>query len=93
MATIPEQAASSIIHEQEAIIGPIAWMRAERVSGLQVDRNKGEVRIDGRPDEVLGELVSQYQALFGRASIEVCRDAVRPIAARFSKGELPQILR
>lgn len=64
-----------IILRQKDIIGPVAFTQADAVKGLSV---KGtEVNItDKNKKKVLKDLVYSYSDLFGRASIEVCKDAV-----------------
>lgn len=88
-----DQLAGLIVREQAAIIGPLAWAEARRVQGLKVDRQKREVHVEGVPREVLERLVRQYERLFGRASREVCRDAVRPLVAHVPQEEIPAVLR
>lgn len=87
-----EQLVQNIIKEQAAIIGPVAWEEAEKVSGLRIDINNHEVRLEGNPRVVLEKLVSQYERLFGQASREVCRDAVRPYLAQIPSDQLPAVL-
>lgn len=84
-----------IIKEQELIIGPLAWDEAEKVRGLHVvDSQKGQITFEaGDPKEIVDRLVSQYERLFGRASHEVCRDAVASILAELSPSEIPLSLR
>lgn len=86
--------ASKIIQEQERIIGPLAWMEARKVPGLNVvDSVRGEVAIgDDDPKEVVDHLVGRYERLFGRASHEVCIDAARGIVAELPKAEVPSSL-
>lgn len=88
--TTPDTIAVKIIKEQELIIGPIAWIEARKVKGLQI--REDEVRILGKTKPVLEALVSRYARLFGDASIQVCKDAVRPFIGKFSKTELPASL-
>ena len=52
-----------------------------------------EVYVTGNRKEVLDRLVSQYEQLFGRASLEVCREAVRPALSKISLEEIPERLR
>ncbi len=82
---------SRIIEEQETIIGPVAWMEARKVQGLRVDGH--EVHVEGVPRDVLDGLVKQYERLFGRASREVCRDAVRSLIAQVPQEDVPAVLR
>lgn len=85
------QLAEKIIKEQEVIIGPVAYERARKVDGLEVT-NSGDVKISGNAKEVLKHLVEQYEQLFGRTSVEVCKEAVRGIISKAPKDQLPQIL-
>ena len=92
--TTLDQIAVKIIKEQELVIGPLAWSEAGKVSGLQVvDQKKGEVELkNGDPKEVVNRLVAQYERLFGSASHEVCKDAVRSIIAEMQPAEVPSSL-
>jgi len=81
-----------IIEEQEAIIGPIAFEQAQKVEGIEVvDHNN--IKIVGNAKDVLTKLVNQYAKLFGRASIEVCKEAVRELSPQPTLDQLPEILR
>lgn len=93
MAISTSQIVNKIILEQELVIGPLAWNEATKVSGLRVDVKTHHVDLYGDPKEVLGRLVSQYERLFGLASREVCRDAVRPLIAQIPEDQLPSVLR
>ena len=89
------QIALRIIREQELVIGPLAWDEARKVQGLQiVDQEKGEVNLqNGDRKEILNKLVAQYERLFGRASHEVCREAVHDLIAEMSPEEVPSSLK
>ncbi|OGY58939.1 MAG: hypothetical protein A3H06_02420 [Candidatus Colwellbacteria bacterium RIFCSPLOWO2_12_FULL_44_13] len=87
------QLASRIIKEQVAIIGPVAWGEAQEVDGLSIDVSRGEVYITGNRKEVLDRLISRYERLFGRASLEVCREAIRPVVSQIPAEEIPERLR
>ncbi len=84
-----------IIREQELVIGPLAWIEAAKVTGLQViDQRAGTVLLnDADPKSIIDRLIAQYEKLFGRASHEVSRDAVRSIIANMSPEEVPSSLR
>ena len=85
-------AVSQIIKQQETIIGPLALDQAKKVTGLTIitiDR----IKISGDAKEVLTSLVKQYEKLFGKASIEVCKDAIKEIKPKLPSEELPEILR
>jgi len=87
------QIAQKIIQEQEKIIGPIALEQAKKVEGLSVDWDKHEVKLAGDEKSVLENLVKKYQSLFGRASVEVCKEAVGSISDKTSPNNLPDILK
>ena len=89
-----EEIAIKIIKEQELIIGPMAWVEAEKVQGLHVDRTKGEAVVDtSDPKDAIDGLVGQYERLFGRASQEGCREAAAPLLSSLSPADIPSSLR
>lgn len=80
----------AIIKSQELIVGPLAWSEASKVSGLRV---KGqEISISGDGKKILEFLVKQYETLFGLASVEACKDAVRPLLPNIGEVDLPKNL-
>lgn len=85
------QMAEKIIKEQESIIGPVALEQAKKVSGLNIDWQRHEVEIDGDEKAILEKLVQQYEHLFGRASVEVCKEAIRNM--QISPENLPALLK
>lgn len=93
MNPLSNQIADKIIQEQALIIGPVAWEQAGKVSGLRIDIAKHEVNVEGNTKEVLEKLVAQYEKLFGAASREVCRDAVRPLLSQVSEEDIPAVLK
>lgn len=90
---VNNQIINLIIKEQEQIIGPVAWEEAGKVGGLMVDVSAHTVKVEGDSREILERLVLQYQQLFGQASVEVCRDAVRPLLSQLSQEEIPNVLK
>ena len=82
-----------IIKEQELVIGPLAWEEAQKVKGLKVDRKKDQVVFEDKEVAVIERLVKQYERLFGRASVEVCKDAVKDIVYDMPKDQVPAILK
>lgn len=86
------QAASQIIKEQQAIIGPIALEQAKKVSGLEV-KGSDDVKISGNKKEVLGNLVKQYSKLFGQASVAVCKEAFDKYSSKIPASDVPEILK
>lgn len=86
------QIVGQIIKDQEEIIGPVALEQAQKISGLDVSKLES-IKITGNAKDVLGQLVTQYSKLFGRASIEVCREAVRETKSPLKEADLPDILK
>ena len=82
-----------IIKEQELIIGPLAWDEAKKVSGLNIDQSTNLVSFTGDQKEIINRLVAQYERLFGKASHEVCREAVQDLIAEMSPEEVPDSLK
>jgi hypothetical protein len=87
-----DQIAARIIQAQESIVGPIAFEQAKKVKGLKLGSTDTEVRLEGDKKAILDQLVRQYETLFGRASIEVCKNAIRSIANTIPKDQLPPLL-
>jgi len=85
--------AEKIIKEQELVIGPLAWSEAGKVQGLTVNVQTGEATIsNGDPKAAVDRLVAQYERLFGRASQELCKEAVLSITADLPRNEVPASL-
>lgn len=82
-----------IIKEQELIIGPLAWSEAQKVSGLTIDQSHTRATLAGEEKEVINRLVGQYERLFGRASHEVCKEAVQDLIAEMTPEEIPSSLK
>lgn len=87
------QIVARIIEEQELVIGPLAWDEARKVAGLNIDQSHNSVSISGDSKDIIDRLVAQYERLFGRASHEVCRDAVQDLIAEMSPEEIPSSLK
>lgn len=81
-----------IIIEQENIVGPLALEQAKKVSGLSINWEKKEIIFQGDHKQIVEKLVEKYQALFGQASVEVCKDAIKTFKSEVTKDMLPQIL-
>lgn len=86
------QIAAKIIKEQKTIIGPIAEEQARKVSGITV-ASPDDIRIQGDSKAVITQLVEQYARLFGRASVEICKEAIEPIISQNPQIDLPDILK
>lgn len=81
-----------IIKQQESIIGPVAVEQAEHIHNLKVDWDKHHVSVSGNGAKVVDDLVGQYKELFGRVSVEVCREAAGSLIDQLPKNELPKTL-
>ena len=88
-----EEIIIKMIKEQELIIGPLAWIEAAKVSGLKV-HEQGVISIES-PDkqETINLLVGRYERLFGKASHEVCKQAVLGLIAGLKPEEIPSSLK
>jgi hypothetical protein len=87
------QAINTIIHEQELIVGKtVALWQAKKVPTLQIQEPR-QITLNGDPKDALANLVLQYSELFGQASVEVCKDAIKKASIEFTVEELPEILR
>lgn len=82
-----------IIHEQELIIGPLAWDEAGKVDGLVISQMHDSISFVGDEKDIIDHLVAQYERLFGKASHEVCREAVQDLIAEMSPEEIPSSLK
>src|SRR4051812_49308547 len=92
--TTLDKIAGRIVKEQELVIGLMAWTEAQKVQGIHVlDQGRGEIELtNGDPKQVVDRLVDQYERLFGRASIEVCREAASSLISSLAPSEIPSSL-
>lgn len=88
---ILEQMTARIIKAQEAIIGPLALEQAASIPGLEIKAN-GEVAINGNKKQNLERLVEKYGNLFGKASIQVCKDSIKNYIDKAPKDQVPDVL-
>lgn len=84
--------AQHIVREQELIIGPLAREEANQVDDIVV-RDNGTVLMLGDRKIAINQLVARYERLFGRASVQVCRDAAAPLLPSLKFEEIPDSLR
>ncbi len=85
-----EQIVERIIKEQEKVIGPLAVDQARKVSGISINASNQSITLNGDKKGIVEELVKQYEYLFGKISIEVCKEALKNLSV--TKDELPTIL-
>lgn len=81
-----------IIKEQQTLIGPIALDQARKVTGLSLNGGNN-ISFQGNKKEILEGLVRQYERLFGRTSVEVCKEAIAPLTDKIPATEIPDILK
>lgn len=81
---------NAIIKEQESIIGPLAWIEAKKVSGLRIKENDIVIKSNGK--KVLKALVNQYAKLFGQASVEACKEAIKRLLPKIEPTAIPDNL-
>ena len=87
------QAASAILKGQMEIIGPIALDQAKRVPGLIITTPEN-VQIQGEDKKaVLTNLVNAFQSIFGKASVEVCKESFNPYRKMIPLDQVPDILK
>ena len=87
------QIAAKIIAQQQTIIGPVAIEQAKSVSGLKVDWDKHQVTVSGNGAAVIDNLVAQYQELFGKISVEVCKEAASKLVSQLPADQQPKSLK
>jgi len=81
-----------ILSEQKQIIGPLALDLAKQAQGIKfIDEQSVEFEAD--PKSALGNLILMYQTVFGKSSVEVCRNALLRTNLGFTPEELPDVLR
>ncbi len=71
-------------------MGHIAFDEARKVTGLNIDHG-GNITFSGDEKEVINRLVIQYGKLFGKASYEVSKEAVKDLIAKMPPEEIPSI--
>ncbi len=86
-----KKAVSRIIKQQRSVMGPIAIDLARRVDGLTIT-NSNDIQIKGDGSIILSNLVNEYANLFGRAAVEVCKDAIKEMHPPLPFNQLPKVL-
>lgn len=87
------QLTEKIIKEQESVIGPIALEQAQKVKGLKIDWKSRDIAFEGNKTDIVENLIEQYKKLFGQASVEMCKDAVKSIISEVPSSEVPSLLK
>lgn len=80
----------AIIKAQQVVIGPLALEQARGISGLSIENSDIHISGDGR--RVLANLVNEYAKFFGRASVEVCKNALKELKPSIIPTKLPENL-
>lgn len=81
-----------IISEQENIIGPLAVEQALKVNGLNLDWPHKQITVNGNEKAIIDNLIKQYEKIFGRASVEICKEVASSFLGQLTKNETPTIL-
>jgi hypothetical protein len=84
-----EQITLRIVEDQENIIGPLAREEALRISGISFVNDGKDVSLSGDKRHLIDQVVARYEHLFGKASVQVCRDAAAPFLPSLKTGETP----
>ena len=75
-------------------MGPLAWEEAKKVEGLKViDQKLNKIELIGNEKEVVNNLVNQYSRLFGKISIEACKEAAHELIGELKPDEIPERLK
>ena len=86
-------AVKTIIVQQEQIIGPLAISEANKVPGLKVTTDFKTLDVAGDSKSILTNLARQYEKLFGKASIEACRESIKEVLPQLPPQDIPEFLR
>lgn len=84
-----ENLINAVVNQQKEIIGPIALVQAKSIKGLKVESGH-VVFTSENPKKTLEDLVCSYANLFGKASVELSKEAIEKVHA--PKNILPKIL-
>jgi hypothetical protein len=88
-----EEIATAIINKHVSVLGEaIAFSRARRVSGLEINEGGQPTKPLADPVRMLGDLISQYQELLGPAGISFSQDAASSIIKNNPELLLPESL-
>ena len=80
---------NAIVEQQEEIIGPFALAQARTVQGLEVSGETITIKSDN-PKKTIENSVLAYAELFGRAIVELSKEAISKVKA--PSDILPDIL-
>lgn len=88
-----EKAILTITKAQEKIVGKeVAIQMTSLVRNLTL-KGDNKVEIKGDPKVVLKDLVDQYANLFGKASIEVSKEAIKKLGHELESSDIPENLK
>ena len=83
----------AIVSGQKQIIGPMAVEQANHVEGLKITQSLETIEEIGDGDQLLKSLISEYEKLFGQASVEACKESIKKIIPSISSNKVPEFLR
>lgn len=84
----------AIVLQQMEVIGPLAITQARKAHGITVS-DQGRVTLIEKSlsmGDVLVNVVHLYERIFGKTSVELCRDAIRETKISLTATDLPEIL-
>lgn len=70
----------------------MAFEQARKVPGLIINEKESTVQLSGNEKNVIENLVEKYKELFGKASVEVCKEAAKDLLPQLPKENVPSIL-
>lgn len=90
------QIVTAIVNYQMELVGPLAVDQVGKVKGIKItnrDRLEIEILDTEEPKALLERVVAKYEELFGRASVEACKEAIHEGPFRINEESLPEILK
>lgn len=92
METVYTQIAVQIIERQESVMGPMALQQAMQVPNMAVNWANRSVTFMGDPVTSIDRLVDQYEEMFGKVSVGICRDAAANLVSQLPPEKRPKRL-
>lgn len=84
---------SQIITEQSRIMGlGLALEQTKHVEGLSVDPKTLHCDVVGDGSKVINDLIESYSSFFGKAAVEVCREAAAKFLVNLPLNQTPTLL-
>lgn len=81
---------ATIVQKMRGIIGSVAVVQANKVSGLKID---GGITLEGDPVRILDALLSSYKGIIGPVAIALAKQAVKSVLEKNPKLKVPKALK